>query len=404
MTGTGRHQKGYVFRKGNRWYLRYYDFVVAPNGSTSRKAMCKKLADYGRSYKSKASVRPLADDFLRPFNDGTFVAAGNMTVDAFVEEYYLPYAKEQTRPSTYNGYRKMWQGYLKGPMQMPLRDFRTVDCEALLNRIARKRTLGIRTIAHIKHFLSGIFRYAIRKGFLNGANPIRDAVLPKAKAPLDTHAYSLAEVLKMIELLPDPVRTIVAVAAFTGLRRGELRGLELADYQAGALTVQRSIWRKNVGEPKGKRGRGTVPVIPWLEKILDSYLQTMRPKKYLFEGLRGGPVNLERIIGSAIIPALDDQAVRWCGWHAFRRGLATNLHQLGVADIVIQAILRHSNVAVTRESYIMRDGVDPQSLAAMQALEKRLCNFGATETASVPQLRLMLEQEPPNDQETSGLD
>ena len=28
----------------------------------------------------------------------------------------------------------------------------------------------------------------------------------------------------------------------------------------------------------------------------------------------------------------------------FRRGLATNLHQLGVADKDIQAILRHSNV------------------------------------------------------------
>jgi site-specific recombinase XerC len=139
------------------------------------------------------------------------VAAGNMTVDAFVKEYYLPYAKDQTRSSTYNGYRKMWEGYLKDPMQMPLRDFRTIDCAALLNRIARKRNLGVRTIAHVKHLLSGIFRYAIRRGFLNGANPIRDAVLPKAKAPSDTHAYSLSEVLKMIELLPDPVRTIVAV-------------------------------------------------------------------------------------------------------------------------------------------------------------------------------------------------
>jgi len=32
----------------------------------------------------------------------------------------------------------------------------------------------------------------------------------------------------------------------------------------------------------------------------------------------------------------------WHGWHAFRRGLATNLHALGVDDKTIQAILRHS--------------------------------------------------------------
>jgi integrase len=358
--------------------LRYYDFVVASDGTTARKAKCKKLADYGRQYRSKESVRTLAEEFLRPFNEGTYVAASSMTVDVFVEGYYLPYTKEQKRPSTHDGYRKLWVGYLKDRMKMPLRDFRTVDCEALLRQIARRRDLSIRTMSHIKHFLSGIFRYAIRTGFLNGANPVRDAVLPKAKAPLETHAYSLTEVLKMIELLPEPARTIVAVAGFTGLRRGELRGLEVGDYTAGVLTVRRSIWKTSVGEPKGKRGRGSVPVIPWLEKILESYIQNRRPKKHLFEGVQGGPINLERIIGSVIVPALADRSVRWRGWHAFRRGLATNLHQLGVADITIQAILRHSNVAVTRESYIIRDAVDPQSQAAMQALETRLCNYNAT--------------------------
>jgi hypothetical protein len=38
----------------------------------------------------------------------------------------------------------------------------------------------------------------------------------------------------------------------------------------------------------------------------------------------------------------------WHGWHAFRRGLATNLHQMGVDDLTIEAILRHSNVSVTQ--------------------------------------------------------
>ena len=30
---------------------------------------------------------------------------------------------------------------------------------------------------------------------------------------------------------------------------------------------------------------------------------------------------------------------QWQGWHPFRRGLATNLHDLGVPDKTIQAIL-----------------------------------------------------------------
>ena len=112
------------------------------------------------------------------------------------------------------------------------------------------------------------------------------------------------------------------------MRRGELRGLEVEDYTTKVLMVRRSIWRKSVGEPKGKRGKGAVPVIPWLEKILESYIQNTSPRKYLFEGVYGGPINLERIIGSVIVPALAGQPVRWRGWHAFRRGLTTNLHQL----------------------------------------------------------------------------
>jgi hypothetical protein len=42
---------------------------------------------------------------------------------------------------------------------------------------------------------------------------------------------------------------------------------------------------------------------------------------------------------------------------------------------VIQAILRQSDVAVTRESYIKRSAVDTQSLAAMKTLEALVCNW-----------------------------
>ena len=41
----------------------------------------------------------------------------------------------------------------------------------------------------------------------------------------------------------------------------------------------------------------------------------------------------------------------WQGWHAFRRGLATNLHRLGVAGKEIQSILRHVNLSTTMNIY-----------------------------------------------------
>jgi len=48
----------------------------------------------------------------------------------------------------------------------------------------------------------------------------------------------------------------------------------------------------------------------------------------------------------------DASRPEWHGWHAFRRGLATNLHDLGIDDKTIQAVLRHANVSMTQRCYI----------------------------------------------------
>ena len=64
---------------------------------------------------------------------------------------------------------------------------------------------------------------------------------------------------------------------------------------------------------------------------------------------------------------LGEDLVKWCGWHAARRGLGTNLYRLGVSDKVIQQILRHVNVATTNAYYIKTVATDAQ--AAMTKLE-----------------------------------
>jgi integrase len=61
----------------------------------------------------------------------------------------------------------------------------------------------------------------------------------------------------------------------------------------------------------------------------------------------------------------------WHGWHAFRRGLAANLYRLGVSDKVIQAILRHSNLATTMNVYAKT--VSEDSVNGMKALETLMC-------------------------------
>ena len=74
----------------------------------------------------------------------------------------------------------------------------------------------------------------------------------------------------------------------------------------------------------------------------------------------------------------DNSLPHWHGWHAFRRGVATNLHDLGVDDKTIQAILRHSNIGITQNIYIK--SVNKSQVSAMDTLRENLgiCNDLAT--------------------------
>jgi integrase len=90
----------------------------------------------------------------------------------------------------------------------------------------------------------------------------------------------------------------------------------------------------------------------------------------MFPTPAGKPINLDALAADVIVPLITKAGVWWHVWHAFRRGLATNLHQLGVSDKTIQRILRHANVGVTQSCYIKT--ADFEVAEAMQQLERFL--------------------------------
>jgi hypothetical protein len=82
------------------------------------------------------------------------------------------------------------------------------------------------------------------------------------------------------------------------------------------------------------------------------------------------PLNVDNLVRREIIPAISGTGVEWHGWHAFRRGLATTLHQLHVDDKTIQAILRQSNVGITMNIDVK--SVAESQVSAMDALGAKM--------------------------------
>lgn len=400
-----KQQKGYVFRRYKSWFVRYRDDVVQPDGSVKRVLVCKKLdVEFGGEYRTVRSVQSFVTDILAPINGGFLNPQSTMPVADFVDNIYLKqYVEKFLRPATQRQYLVVWKRYLKPRVgKLTLRGFRTMHGEQMLAQIARDLKLDRSSLHHCKAFLSGAFKQAKRLGILDGVNPIMDVSIPRApESEQDTYAYSLAEIKTMLALLKEPARTVVLTAALSGLRHSELRGLIWENFDGKELSVTRSVWNKTVSEPKTRRSRAPIPVVKQLADALAAHKvrtgeKLAQPNAPIFQAGNGQPLNLANLVRRSVAPALaicavcrkredehkteghlferDESIPCWHGWHAFRRGLATNLHTLGVDDKTIQAILRHSNMGLTMNIYVK--SVNESQVTAMDALSEQLDAVG----------------------------
>jgi integrase len=404
-----REQRGTVYAKSGMWYVRYSDHRVI-EGQLVRKRLCKQLGALADMTKKQA--RTEAKTFLAKINAPTLTPETAVIFAAFVESVYLPRIEQRTRPSTYRGYKVLWREIRPFCGNLWTRDVRTRHVQAILDAMATTGRFNSNSMKHIKSFLSGIFRLADQQGYFEGANPVREVSLPQVRQAADTHAYSLEEVLIMMDAVPEPASTLIAAAAFTGARRGELRGMYWENYKDGELLIARSIWNGIATDPKSKTSKAPIPIIGKLAARLAEHRkhQGNPIAGPMFPNSARKAADPDSILRRVILPALEVCGVcskpqsehgrtphkfernkvlpEWRGWHAFRRGLATNLNRLGVDDSVIQRILRHSHVAVTQACYIKTASEDAK--AAMQKLENALNDTHVTPRQPVPPLKAIM--------------
>ena len=195
-----------------------------------------------------------------------------------------------------------------------MREIRTCDIQQILDDIAQTGLLGSNSLRHIKSQISGIFSHAKQQGYFDGENPARNTAVPPARPSEETYAYSLEEIGQILALLQEPAATIFAVAAFTGARRGEIRGLMWENYKNGEIQITRSIWKGHVTEPKTRKSRGAIPgeITPLARRLEFHRLRCGKPTSgAMFPNLNGLPMDLGNVLNRMILPELNRCVV--CG-------------------------------------------------------------------------------------------
>jgi integrase len=376
----------YIFKRSGSWVMRFRE-VVNDAGQLRTVQRAKPLCPASLA---KSEARSLAKTEMEKLEAGR-PAKPEMVVTLadFVASVYLPFTVTNKRKSTADGYRDAWASHFAGRPNIArklLKDVHTSDVYAWLSEIAEtdrtkhRAPLRKRTLQHLKTFLSGVFTHAKNFGYFDGPNPVTGCIVPQGADSAETYAHSLEEISAMLAVLPEPARTMVATAAFTGLRRGELRGLLWDGYSADELRVMRSIVDGKLEDPKTPSSKSAVPLLASLSRVLASHRERDGNPQTgpIFRTSIGTSLDPNNVLGRQILPALKVAGIRWHGWHAFRRGLATNLNRLHVPDKTIQAILRHANVATTQTYYIKPVAED--SVSAMAALDAVLCSTCALDS------------------------
>src|SRR5579884_2979526 len=277
MKKKAEYGSGSLFKSHGAWFISFREYRVI-DGVVQRKRVTKRVCDADGV--SKADAREHAEDLLRKeIRKVVNIKPEKLvTLTRFVEDKFFPdAARRDIKKSTIRSYRIIWDAQIKPFCEdLWIGKLTTPDIKEILARLAATGRFNINSLTHCKNFLSGVFRLAIEEGYYDGANPV-PSWKGKGKALAcrpagETYAYSNEEISAMLAVLPEPAATIVAMAAWTGARKGELMGAAwqhlktISDpatgQKSGILLVKYSVYEGEITNPKTDGSETVIPIIP----------------------------------------------------------------------------------------------------------------------------------------------
>jgi integrase len=155
-------------------------------------------------------------------------------------------------------------------------------------------------------------------------------------------------------------RTLVLLAASTGLRQSEIFGLKWGDidFDQRAMSVTRSIVYGVVGPCKTESSQKPVPLHSAVAQSLMEWKKCSaytRSEDWLFASKwqRGRkPIQGQAVLRKHIRPVAECMGIqKQFGWHTFRHTYSTLLRSVGTEFKVMQELLRHSTLRSTLDIY-----------------------------------------------------
>ena len=386
-----RFQSPQPFKEGQFWWLRVWD----TNQAGSRKRQRIKLALASMPVREVAKI---AEEKLRPVNQGLALTGSAMNFHEFVTSTYIPTYLPLLSSSTQDSYRGVISRYLAPRFdRLCLRELTRLTIQQYFSGMAGQ--VSYPTISKVRDVMSSILRAAADVDYLI-KSPMEGLRLPLDKRPRQPKPTITPEQFNnLVQLVPESYSTMLFVSVWTGLRVSELIGLKWGSIHADSITVAERYWRGDWSVPKTEASAATIGVSPEvIARILRLKSLTVEvragravrtyqlvksdgPNDLVFQSVKDGrPMNDQNILKRHIQPAARKLGLPFVNWQCLRTSHATWLVQAGADPKSVQGQMRHSRIQTTMEVYAQ---IVP---AAQRRALERLSEFakgGAVDSRSI---------------------
>ena len=328
----------------------------------SKNLTLSKLAD--AYLKSKVNIRPST---RRNYES---------TITLYLKPYFGSWKVRKISAADIEGFRADLSDGLPAPIldafAQRIRDARPALSQARARQQAKRRSgPSVWTINKALTILVMIFNYACRHRWIdfNPAEHVEKLKQPTASGDhaIDSNVLTPDEIKKLLDaaepacrsssgsIRSNNYRLLIQVAIFTGMRSGEIRGLQWGDidWNSKQIHVRRSWKEGEFHAPKTRTSARRIDLPETLNSELREWQLACPTSTYdlVFPNLAGQPLSSANLLQRGVYPALRRAGLRKIRFHDLRHTYASLLIANGEDIVRVSRLLGHASPTITLNVY-----------------------------------------------------